>query len=600
MNSFFTTMAKIGGSVKESNRRRRRGCWLRILGCFGLLGLLLALLMLLAFAVVGKAGATEVSPPREKLAVQLVIDNSNSMFDKGGVGSDSDLLRMAAARLFIEYLGVDDGRFHPTCGILFFGTQTRLVAPLAPLADGQQRASLVELLREPERMGWTDHLMALEAAHQGLGGVEGRGAIILLTDGKPEWSEQPTPEERTAYLERLAILGRQLGDEEIALFIILLAGPQSEVDREVQSVWEPVWKDMAAATPAGRYLIAHDAQDLPTIYHDIVVALTGRQSDGVVVDDTVAPEGLREAVAVEPGLQRVMLVVRKSHPGTQVTIQLPDGSALVASGHISGPVRKEGSLLEEIWTIEEPVPGTWFVMADGEGRLTVWKDFELAPPTPIHTPTVPAPTFTATPVPTVTNTPQRITTSTPRATETRVAPLVAIATAKPDTSPPSGGNSGRTLWTLLAVVAVIGGGVGGYFVMRRRGRQPIVSGTLQVLDGGGQGLGHKSIDLYEFGKSAVTIGAGESDVRLPELANPMVLHIRNNSGGEPELIIGGNPDVTVNGRRLLTEQVVFDGDLFVIGQTRIRYEDLQRRRPRKRPVSRQDQSGATPVPNRMI
>ena len=140
MNRLYTTLKRLLATARANKNRRRRGCRRRALGCLGFLALLLAMAALLLFGLLRRAAAG--APPSESLAVQLVIDNSNSMFDKGGVGTDPEQLRMAAARLFIEYLGIDDNRFHPSCGLIFFGSEAHQVAPLTPLADSAGRRSL--------------------------------------------------------------------------------------------------------------------------------------------------------------------------------------------------------------------------------------------------------------------------------------------------------------------------------------------------------------------------------------------------------------------------------------------------------------------------
>ncbi len=586
MHSFLTTMAKAGRAIQEGNRRRRRGCLLRFVGCLGFLGLLLALFVLLAFVLARNAAALEAVPLPEDLAVQLVIDNSNSMFDKDGVGTDPELLRMAAARLFIEYLGVDDGRFQPTCGLIFFGTEAIAMSPLVSLAEANHRATLAELLTEPQRLGWTDHLKALEMARHGLDQAEGRKAIILLTDGKPEWKDQPSPEEQTAYGDGMAALGRQLADEGIALFIILLAGPQTAADAELAIVWQPMWQDMAAATVEGRFLIAQDAADMPAVYHDIVVALAGRQSDGAVIDDVVAPGGLRQTVPVEPYLARLILVVRKSHPATTVTIYRPDGSAVARTPDSQGfsPVADGPS--EEIWTFGNPESGPWVVTADGEGRLTVWKDFEVATPSPA--PTTPAPAA-ASPTP--------MATATTAATATATLLPVPTATAAP-VSPAGpvtvGHNEGRLVALLLGAVAVLAAGIVGIIAMRRRNRLPILSGTLHVYELNGEAQASKSFDLYAMGKTAVTLGAGETDIQLPSLPSPLVFSVQPKPAGGPEIVISANPNITFDGRRLVADQPVYDGDVFTAGGLRLRYENLQRRRPRNRPAGQPTRRGITP------
>lgn len=589
MHSFFTTMSKAGRAIQESNRRRRRGCWLRFAGCLGFLGLLLALFVLLAFALARNASALEAVPLPEDLAVQLIIDNSNSMFDKDGIGTDPELLRMAAARLFLEYLGVDESRFHPSCGLIFFGTEAIAVSPLVSLAEASQRATLADLLTDPERLGWTDHLEALEMARRGLDGAEGRKAIILLTDGKPEWKEQPTPEEQIAYRDGMTALGRQLADDGVALFIILLAGTQAAAEAEIATVWQPMWQDMAAATGEGRFLIAQNAADMPEVYHDIVVALAGRQSDGAVIDDVVAPGGLRQRVPVEPNLARLILVVRKSHPATNVTIYRPDGSATTRAADGHGLALVSDGPLEEIWTFANPEPGEWVVAASGQGRLTVWKDFEVATSTPVPMTTERAPTATVPATPIATTTTAATATVTPMPVPTNTS--VPMLPAGPVTSDR---NDGRLVALLLGIVAVLAAGAVGYIAMRRRSRLPVLSGILHVYELTGEAQTSKSFDLYAMGKTAVTLGAGETDIQLPSLPSPIVLRVQPKPADGPEIVISANPNITFDGRRLVADQPVYDGDVFAAGGLRLRYENLQRRRPRNRPPVQPTRRGFTP------
>ena len=579
MNWLYTTMMRLFTAARANNRRRRRGCRRRALGCLGFLALLAALAFLLLFGLIHWARAQAAVPPVEPLAVQLVIDNSNSMFDKGGVGADPDLLRMAAARLFIEYLGIEDGRFQPACGIVFFGSTADQVAPLMPLDDATRRRALVERLADPARMGWTDQDGALEVARQGLAGADGRKTIVILTDGKPEWNDRPTPDERAATVERMTRRGRQLGDEGITLFIILLAGPQTDADPEIAAVWQPVWQQMAAATPDGRFLAVREADDLPAAYHTIVVALTGRQSQGVVVDADITPDGLRESVAVEAGLARLVLVVRKSHPDTTVTIRRPSGAVLRPAAGDDASVRRSGGLLEEIWTINEPAAGDWLVTADGVGRLTVWKDFERATPTPRPTATA-EPTATprpsATPAPGATPQPTATRVPTPTATPTVVA---AVAAGTAGASADGNARSARPwFWGGTAVLLLAGGS--GWLLHRRHGRHLVVGGTLHVMDAAGTARS-ASFDLYALGKAVVTVAAVAADIQLPDVPDTVTLLARAQAAGEPEIIVVANPAVLCNDQRLVADRPLYDGDVLTIGRARLRYENLQRRRPRR-------------------
>ena len=104
----------------------------------------------------------------------------------------------------------------------------------------------------------------------------------------------------------------------------------------------------------------------------------------------------------------------------------------------------------------------------------------------------------------------------------------------------------------------------------------------------------KSFDLYAMGKTAVTLGAGETDIQLPSLPSPLVFSVQPKPAGGPEIVISANPNITFDGRRLVADQPVYDGDVFTAGGLRLRYENLQRRRPRNRPAGQPTRRGITP------
>ena len=139
-----------------------KGCRQWSLGCLLIVLLFVGLLCgLLTFLLKPRSVSAAGEEP---LAVWLLIDNSNSMYEKDGVGSDPDLLRLDAARLFLSYLGVDEQDLVHQAGVIFFGTGAETVVPLTPLTDDENRAALFSQISDPPRMGWTDHLVALQLA----------------------------------------------------------------------------------------------------------------------------------------------------------------------------------------------------------------------------------------------------------------------------------------------------------------------------------------------------------------------------------------------------------------------------------------------------
>lgn len=384
--------------------RRTKSALFRVMTCVLLVALLLALACAGLFFLVHSAIA-EDADIAEPLAVQLLIDNSNSLFEMGGVGSDPDLLRIDAARLFISYLGVDDGQAIHRCGVIYFGDTARVVVPLTDLTDATRRQEMFSLLADPPRMGWTDQAEALTLARQELSAASGRPAVIMFTDGKPEWDETPTTAERETVVARLRAESEALRQANIPLFIVLLANEATDADPEIADFWRPLWEELTGATRPGRFYVVRQPDDLPSIYHDIVLTLTGGRTDGAVLAAEVGPEGIRESVSVEPNLARLTLVVSKSAPELIVTILYPDGTPLSEGATGVRHAGTAGVTREEVWVVDEPSAGEWTVLISGEGRVTVWKDYRPQPtPTPTLTPSATS-SPTATPLPSPTATP---------------------------------------------------------------------------------------------------------------------------------------------------------------------------------------------------
>ena len=61
----------------------------------------------------------------------------------------------------------------------------------------------------------------------------------------------------------------------------------------------------------------------------------------------------------------------------------------------------------------------------------------------------------------------------------------------------------------------------------------------------------------------------------------VTLLARAQAAGEPEIIVVANPAVLCNDQRLVADRPLYDGDVLTIGRARLRYENLQRRRPRR-------------------
>lgn len=403
--------------------RSARGCCLTIVIVALLLILGSCILLGWGVAQIGNAEAAE----QPGLDVMLVIDQSGSLWDLGGVGSDPELLRMEGARLFASYLGVDGAAEDYRLGVVYFGTHATQIAPLTSLVTGDGRqAVLTTLAEQPQAMGWTDVNVALDLAYRELfesqrANPDHATALVLFTDGRPQTEALGSLAAGNAYLAELARQVARFTDRRTAFFTVLLGNEVTDIDPLTQTVYRPMWIDLAEAGVGVRFYDARASQDLPAIYHDAVVQLQRSASQGTVLNRELNG-ALALAVAVPDGWQRASFVIHKSDAGATVRISDPDGLEL--RGGASG-VERSGAARYEVWTVSDPRPGQWLLEAVGEGVVTVWLDYLPAPPT--ATPTATA-TATATPSPTATPT----TTATPTPSPTATATITPLAVRPPD------------------------------------------------------------------------------------------------------------------------------------------------------------------------
>ena len=353
-------------------RRWKRTCLLILLG---LLFLGLALCAVAAF-LAGRASAQgiEVVP----LDVLLLIDHSDSMWDKGGVGSDPGLLRVQAANLFVAYLGVDAARGGNRLGAVHFGGSSETVAPLTLLDSAERRQAIRDAIAQPRRMGWTDPLQALQLAYetffpQGRRDPARRPVVLLLTDGKPELVPAPSPAGRDAYLAGLRALVERFREQGCPIFTVALSNEATDRDPEIQTIYHNLWQEIAARTPPAEYYEARTADDLLPIYHAIVARLAGAAADLPVVETDVEGQAVY-SIAVEGGLAQVTFVIVRSDPGVEVGLLRPDGTPVRAGDPGVQRTGDAGATREEVWAVTGPQPGRWTLELRGRGTVLVWRD----------------------------------------------------------------------------------------------------------------------------------------------------------------------------------------------------------------------------------
>lgn len=600
----------------SSVKRRLRGCCLLVvvgllLGC----GIIFGMSFLLARLTKAQALVPASSD------VLLLIDNSNSMFRKQGVGSDPDLMRIEAARLFITYLGANsDGPAH-RLGVIFFGDEARVVIPLTPLADETRRAEMIHLLENPVPIPWTNPEAALALAYDTFipasEGAIHQQAAVLLTDGKPEWSDSPTSQEKEAVTIRLREMAERFARQGIPLFIILLQNEATDADPEIEQLYVPLWQEMAAGTSPGRFYRARESEELLDIYHDLAVTLTGRQTAGIVVQTQVESNTV-ESVRVEPKLAQVTFVIRKSDPALRVQIVRPDGRTLRSTEAGVQYGGQPGRSREEIWAVANPPPGLWQVQINGQGTVTVWKDFYPVPsPTPTFVPS-PSPSRSATPTsrPTATSTappsptsPQPSRTFPPPALSRTPVPVVALpqptspenepeipqavaqiaATSATDTQPPRN-RSLSNMWCFLVPMVSVGLAGGGWLWLKKYQTRPLLTGVLRLIvapDLTGPTVPTR-LDLDQLNCRELRLGPTvKAEVRLPhasagQLTPTVKLIARQEVDNEVSVVVTVtegtlNGAIQVNNGPVRGEQRLRDGDVIAIGGYRFKYENLRQR-----------------------
>lgn len=565
-------------SILRQVERRSCGCCL-----FVVLGFLL-LVGGLIFLIVQAASAEALPPVYD---VVLVADQSTSMWGCDGIGTDPELLRVDAARLFITALGADSSARY-RLALLHFGGEVAPVAPLTDLADAAAREALLAAASQPQPMRWTDHLLALQAAAQVLaetGEPGSRRLIVLLTDGEP--APNPAvygrPYATAEYLGELQGVAAELARADTALAVVLLSDTRTSCGRRVATGWVSPWTALAETTPGGELYAASQAADLLPVYHAIVRQMLGTSEGASPATTAVLTPAVPLVVAapVTESLASLILTVWKRDPATAVEVRDPAG-AQVMPGQADVTMTGAGPAgREEVWRIARPALGTWQVTLTGQGRVSVWQDrLPLPTPTPSPTLTV-SPTPTASPTPTVTRTPTSTATARPSATPTtlalpRIIRLTPTPTSAPTASPTGGASPGAPasrwpLWPLMAGggIVVCGGLAGIATAGRRNG--PYLSGQLLpvALPAGAllapRDLGserRRQVILGRRGQGAWALPGWPGAVRLTAVSRRTVSI--NPLAGE----------ATLDGQPLRRPTDLQDGAVIGCGEYRIRYENL--------------------------
>lgn len=571
-------------NLKTSWYRQQRGCRRR-LGCllvfFMLLLLLLCGLLFLALAPTQAADA-------EPLSVILIIDSSHSVFTE----TDPDGLRLTAARLFLASLSLHQDVAQHQAGLIFFGSQAETAVPLQPLADSS--FSTHDLLLSPPSpstaMGWTNPVAALTLAREQLVSAtpNGRSAILLFTDGHPEWNDAPTIAETAAYMDALQTEGQQIAQANITLFTILL---QSNQSTDLQP-WLPLWQAISEATPAGQLLQIEQPAQLPNLYHALLTTLIGQPTNGLILQTTI-PDAQRQTftLTVPPNRSQMILLISKSDPNQQVAIHPAGNSSQTAVSTTTQHISPDNNVLEEGWVFAAPPPGLWQIEVTGEGSIAIWEDYQLILPTLaletiIALPTtVPSLAITAVP-PAPTRYPTPFATTLPptsqptHPSEGHASPLLTQSPT-PDTPPPSVAPTSPSKWFWLLILPLLLPAT--IYLWKHQHTPPtVVTGNLRILAGPGTPTGQPQIELDTLRKAAITIGQPPADIPLIGATASLTLQPGTDHENLPTIRIRGNEETLLNGRSLIQETTIEDNAHITIPPNhQLRYENLRLRADRR-------------------
>lgn len=558
-------------------RVERRSCGCCLLVVIGFLLLVAGLV----FVIVRAASAESELPPAYD--VVLVSDQSTSMWDCDGIGTDPELLRVDASRLFINTLGADSSA-HYRLALLNFGGEVEQVAPLTDLADAAARQSLIAAASHPQPLRWTDHLLALRAAGRLLNDAGQPGSqrlIVLLTDGEPapNPTTHPGSYDEAGYVAALQAAATELAQADTTLAVVLLSDTRTSCGRRAAAAWADRWTALAETTPGGELYAAGQPADLLPIYHAIVRQLLGSAGSAApAATALLAPDTpLTVEIPVQEALAALILTIWRHNPATTVALRDPSGRSATA-GQADVTVTGQGPAgREEVWRVARPAQGAWQVILTGQGRVSVWQDqLRLPTPTPSATP-APTSTATHTRTPAASRTPTASATPRPTVTPTVMPTVTPSATpglrlaAAGGPLPGGSGDAFRPTWPLwTGGGAMLGLTAVGLIVLRRRG--PYLTGQLApVATPAGSALA-LARDLGHERRRQVILGRrGEHAWRLEGWSGAVRLTAESRRSVTISPLDG---EATLDGQPLRHATSLEDGAVIGCGEYQIRYENL--------------------------
>jgi VWFA-related protein len=259
----------------------------------------------------------------------LIFDVSGSMNSAGKLATAKE-----AAKAYLDTMRADD-----QVGLLTFNTEVRYAQPLT--SDRETLHSAIDDLTAEEDTAMYD---ALVEGVQLLESVEGRKAIIVLTDGMDNRSEFGLQD----------VLDR-LGPGGLSISTVGLGDPQ-QLDATTAGLDVPALERLASQA-GGRYAYANDASSLTALYERLARAL---QSEYLL--RYTSPAGLRD------GLRRSLTVaLLDAQAPAQQTAYNPGGLVPEVGAPASWPTFTAG-LLGLVLLLFLPALLRWLLSIARPGR----------------------------------------------------------------------------------------------------------------------------------------------------------------------------------------------------------------------------------------
>ncbi|MEO8083275.1 MAG: VWA domain-containing protein [Ardenticatenales bacterium] len=549
---------------------------------------------------IGRLSAAPAPPPADGTDVLIVLDQSGSLFGQGGRGTDPDLMRMAGARLLVDYLGAEASPGAWRIGVVQFGTRARLVAPLTDPASAAGRVALLDALADPVPEGWTAISAGLDVAaaeaYDGPRAANDRQVVVVLfTDGQPQTADAPdaAPSDATSRALDAALAAVQARGAR--WITVLLAPADLAMAPDARAAWAKVWADVAAKR-SGRLVVAATPSDLLDVYHSIAREIVGHER--LPLDDALAAAGAVQPIEVITGSTRVKIVAMASAPDGAVELLRPSGTPVADDDADVAAASHSPDGRSSVWALDAPAPGAWKLRAPNGQPYQAWADAApttASSPAPSASPrppaTEPRPSEPPTTVAAPTSRPTAI--ATVASTRTMTTTAGAGASSGPADGPhpqaPSSTAWGRVgLFLLLGLLSLGSLGAAALVIAAHPGiltnpltalrrRRPSLEGTMRPLPNPGRPDAIPAPLIPLDGRARFVIGArSPADVLLGEEDAGCTAELVPPADGAGAELVARDPNgrITVNGEPVRTVRRLAHGDDVAVGGWRARYENV--------------------------